>query len=117
MSDEKKLDVTIVPSDKYGRIDPAQIINALRPETKLVVMNHASNVRHCNRYSACTRIKELPLTFLVATGHKALNGPSGTGFIFARSTDSVSSLLVGGTGGNSASTKNTLVLRMSSITF
>lgn len=127
MSDEKHAKVTIVPSSSHGVIDPQQVIDAIQPHTKLVVLNHASNVfgtildilpilSHCQKNNIKTlvdasqtagllkiNLQEMPATFLVATGHKALNGPSGTGFIFARSTDSISSLLVGGTGGNSAS--------------
>lgn len=127
MSEEKNIAVTIVPSNKYGALDPQKIIDSIRPNTRLVVLNHASNVfgtvlqlkpilEHCLKHGVKTLVdasqtaglieidlSDLPATYMVATGHKALNGPSGTGIIYARTTDAINPLLVGGTGGNSAS--------------
>jgi cysteine desulfurase family protein len=127
MCEERGVKADIVPSNPFGQINPQDVIQAIRPETRLVVLNHASNVfgtvldlkpilMTCARLGVRTLIdasqsaglldidlQTLPLDFLVATGHKALRGPSGTGFLFAKNTHELSCLMVGGTGGNSLS--------------
>lgn len=127
MCDERGVKVDIIPSNPLGQIDPQDIIRALRPDTRLVVMNHASNVfgtildvkpvlTACAERGIRTLIdasqsaglykidlQAWPVDFLVATGHKALRAPSGTGILFAKNIGGISSIMVGGTGGNSLS--------------
>ena len=127
MALERNVQVDIVPCNRYGVVDPLEIIKAIKPETKLVVMNHASNVLgtvlqiqpvidFCHTQNVLTLVDAsqtaglmaidlnlTPIDFMVATGHKALRGPSGTGLIFTRSIEHLKPTLVGGTGGNSIS--------------
>ncbi|MES2769134.1 MAG: aminotransferase class V-fold PLP-dependent enzyme [Bdellovibrionota bacterium] len=127
MSHDRQAEITIVPASSEGRVDPENIISSTRPNTKLVVLNHASNVlgtvlplekilRFCKDKGISTLVdtsqtagkikidlQKLPMDFMVATGHKALRGPSGIGVIYTRRIDLLSPLIVGGTGGNSLS--------------
>ena len=40
----KGVRITAVPCDSCGRLDPAAVKQALTPQTKLIVLTHASNV-------------------------------------------------------------------------
>lgn len=95
--------LTVVPCAPDGTLDPEDIHRALRPETALVVLNHASNVcgtilpvaevgeivRQAGRLflvdAAQTAgvmpisMKEMSIDLLAFTGHKGLLGPTGTG--------------------------------------
>lgn len=113
------------PVDAQGRTDPNDFKKLLRPNTRLIVLNHASNVT-----GALTNVAEvraategLPLLLdtaqtagaldlqdvsqwadLVAfTGHKSLLGPTGTGGLWLREGLSLRPLAVGGTGSASES--------------
>ena len=44
LMEERGVQLTIIPADKKGRIDVSQIEAAVQPETKAVVLTHASNV-------------------------------------------------------------------------
>jgi cysteine desulfurase/selenocysteine lyase len=63
---EEGLEVSIIPCSKEGFLDPSGVKKAIRPNTRMVVLNHASNVVGT-------------LHLLAFTGHKALFGPQGTG--------------------------------------
>jgi len=96
--------VTVVPCSPEGFLDPQAVLSALRPETRLVVLNHASNVtgtllpvaevgRALHRMGGPLLVVDaaqsggtVPIDMqadgidLVAfTGHKSLYGPMGTG--------------------------------------
>ena len=115
---------TRIPCDGQGRLDTGALEGCLRPETRLVVMTHASNVcgtvlpiaqvgQFCEKHglrffvdSAQTAgvldldMGAMHIDALAFTGHKGLMGPQGVGgFIL---TDSLSAelepLLSGGTG-------------------
>ncbi|HEX8916490.1 MAG TPA: aminotransferase class V-fold PLP-dependent enzyme [Humisphaera sp.] len=100
---------TQVPVDSAtGLVDPDDIRRAIRPETKLVAITHASNVtgtvqplreigRICRERAvpfvvdAAQSAGHLPIDvqadcvdLLAAPGHKALLGPLGTGFLYIR---------------------------------
>lgn len=102
-------DVTRVPVDcATGLVDPDEIRRALRPDTKLIALTHVSNVtgtvqpvREIGRIAreagvpfvvdAAQSAGHLPLDvqadcidLLAAPGHKALLGPTGTGFLYLR---------------------------------
>ena len=124
---ERKVQVDIVPCNAYGEIDPLEVLKGIRANTKLVVLNHASNVvgtvldlqpiiEWCADHGILTlvdasqtagfiplNLQRTPIDFLVATGHKALRGPSGTALIYTRTIDKLKPVVVGGTGGNSLS--------------
>lgn len=116
---------TQVPIDPAtGLVDPADIRRAIRPDTKLVAITHASNVtgtvqpvreigRICRELAvpfvvdAAQSAGHLPIDvhadcidLLAAPGHKALLGPLGTGFLYIRPglEKSLRTLREGGTG-------------------
>ena len=119
------VDVTVVESDARGRADVAGIAAALRPETDVVVVNHASNV--VGTIAPLAEIKSaigaapllvdaaqtagaLPIDvendgidLLACTGHKSLLGPTGTGALYIRPglERRIAPLLAGGTGSGS----------------
>lgn len=116
---------TIVKCDKYGHLDPNDIKKAIKPNTKLIVTTHSSNV--CGTIvdieSVGNIAKENNVLYLVdasqtlgvydidiqkinvdmiaAPGHKCLLGPQGTGMLYIRDGLEVNILKEGGTGSNS----------------
>jgi cysteine desulfurase family protein len=119
--------LSIVPCDRAGRLDPEDVRRALRENTKLVVLTHASNVTGTilpvAEVAAVLRESEaffvldtaqtagvldidfqaLGLDFLAFTGHKALYGPPGTGgfVISERAAERLVPFVQGGTGSKS----------------
>jgi len=102
--------VTVVPVDSTGRVDPQQIADAIRPETRLVSVMLANNevgtinpvheigelcrrrnvVLHCDTAQGVGKapvdLRTLPVDLLTFTAHK-LYGPQGIGALFVRRTD------------------------------
>ena len=103
------LDVTRVRVDpSTGLVDPDDVRRALRPDTRLVALTHVSNVtgtvQPLRAIGRITREAGVPLVvdaaqsaghlpidvqadyvdLLAAPGHKALLGPTGTGFLYLR---------------------------------
>jgi cysteine desulfurase/selenocysteine lyase len=100
---EEGLEVSIIPCSKEGFLDPSGVKKAIRPNTRMVVLNHASNVvgtlqplagigEICRRegilflVDAAQSAGAVPvdmerekIDLLAFTGHKALFGPQGTG--------------------------------------
>jgi cysteine desulfurase/selenocysteine lyase len=116
------VEATYVPFDGAGYIDPNAIAQAIRPNTKLVVMSHASNVLGTVQPVAevgaicqargvilCVDVAQtagvLPIDMedmqadiLCFTGHKSLMGPTGIGGMYVRECVDVAPLRYGGTG-------------------
>jgi len=102
------IDVTYVPADGRGLIDPDDIRRAIRPDTKLIAVVHGSNVcgslqdiaavsiiarDHGILYlvDAAQSVGHVPIDLakihvdlLAFPGHKALLGPLGTGALYIR---------------------------------
>ncbi|MGL5756345.1 MAG: aminotransferase class V-fold PLP-dependent enzyme [Paraclostridium sp.] len=123
--EKKGIENTIVKCDKYGQLNPEDIKKAIKPNTKLIVTTHASNV--CGTIidieSVGSIAKENNILYLVdasqtlgvydvdvqkinvdmiaAPGHKCLLGPQGTGILYIREGIDVNILKEGGTGSNS----------------
>ncbi len=117
------IDFTIVPPDKNGSVNPQDFANCLRPNTRLVISTHASNV--CgNVYdiAAIGRLVRRPgvlflvdaaqsaglvpitvedLDLLAFPGHKSLYGPQGTGGLYVKEGLILNTLIEGGTGSQS----------------
>ncbi|MGI9103833.1 MAG: aminotransferase class V-fold PLP-dependent enzyme [Terriglobales bacterium] len=117
---------TFVPFDSNGFVDPNDIARAIRPNTKLVIVNHASNVigtvqpvreigRICGEKGVTFAIdtaqtagaipinmKEMNVDVLAFTGHKALMGSMGIGGLCVRKHVQLRSTRSGGTGVRSA---------------
>lgn len=122
----EKMGVTFtrVPCDGQGRLDPGALEGCLCPNTRLVVMTHASNVcgtvqpvaavgAFCKKHGLVFVVdaaqtagvldidmEAMGIDALAFTGHKGLYGPQGTGGFVV--TDSlarqIDPLLSGGTG-------------------
>ncbi len=102
--ERERVSVTVVPCSPEGFLDPQAVLSALRPETRLVVLNHASNVtgtllpvtevgRALHRMGGPLLLVDAAqsggavpidmqadgIDLLAFTGHKSLYGPTGTG--------------------------------------
>ena len=124
----KGVALTIVQCSPEGALDPTDLKAAIRPDTRLIVLNHASNVTgtllpvaeagHIARQhdillmvdaaqtaGACPiDIQADDIDFLAFTGHKSLYGPMGTGGLVIGERVNVSQLTPqkrGGTGSRS----------------
>jgi cysteine desulfurase/selenocysteine lyase len=121
------IEVTWIACDRSGFVDPLQIASAMRQETRLVALSHCSNVtgavQPIEEIGRLTRergvlflldaaqsagvipidVEELKIDLLAAPGHKGLLGPQGTGMLYVAEGVELSPLIVGGTGGYSAS--------------
>jgi cysteine desulfurase/selenocysteine lyase len=116
---------TIVRCAKDGTLDPADLEKAITPDTRLVVLNHASNVTGTilpiGEVAAIARARGLKLLVdaaqtvgrlnidvsqgfdLVAfSGHKELFGLQGTGGLYIREGIEIDPLCYGGTGSKSS---------------
>jgi cysteine desulfurase family protein len=115
-----------VPFESDGRLDPERIAAAMRDDTKLVVVNHGSNVigtiqpigeigRLCRergvRFIVDTAqtagvipidVEEMCIDALAFTGHKSLLGPTGIGGFYVRDGVEIRPTRFGGTGVRSA---------------
>lgn len=120
------VDVDYVPFDGAGFVDPDEIRSRFRPNTRLVIVNHASNVigtvqpiREIGRYcreagipfavDASQSAGKIPidmdeqfLDVVAFTGHKSLLGPTGTGGLYVREGIEIRHTRAGGTGVRSA---------------
>ncbi|TDJ62630.1 MAG: aminotransferase class V-fold PLP-dependent enzyme, partial [Proteobacteria bacterium] len=121
------VDVTFVARDAQGYVDPEDIGRAITPKTKVVVVNHASNVlgsvqdlEAIGKFSreagsvfvvdTCQSAGVLPIDMddlgidvLTFTGHKGLLGPMGIGGMIVAEGIEVRPARVGGTGVDSVS--------------
>ncbi len=119
-------EATFVTPDSEGYIDPEDIRKSIRRNTKLVVVNHGSNVTGvvqdlaaigsvCQEecvplaVDAAQTAGVLPIdmakchiSFLSFTGHKCLFGPTGTGGICVADDAEIEGTIWGGTGVKSA---------------
>jgi cysteine desulfurase/selenocysteine lyase len=127
LAEQADVEVTYVPCDGEGFISPDDLRAAIRPETRLVAVVHASNVTGAVQpIAAIGRIvREQGALFLVdaaqslghvpldvstfdvdlvaAPGHKGLLGPLGTGVLYMRAgvEQELEPLRYGGTGSRS----------------
>jgi cysteine desulfurase family protein len=122
------VELTVTPCSPEGFLDPADVEAALRPDTKMVALNHASNVvgtllpvtevgRICRQHNLLLLVDAAQtggaypvdvqadaIDLLGFTGHKSLGGPMGTGgLIVGERVDEkqIEPLKRGGTGSRS----------------
>jgi len=120
------VELTFVPFDAKGYVDPGDIKKAIRANTKMVVVNHASNVigtiqpvseigkicREAGVYFAMDAaqtagaqkidMQEMNIDLLAFTGHKSLMGPTGIGGSCIGEEVPIRGTRFGGTGVRSA---------------
>ncbi len=113
---------TFVPFDGAGFVDPEDIARAIRPNTRLVIVNHGSNVigtvqpvteigRICRERGVPFAIdasqtagvvpidmQAMNVDVLAFTGHKALMGSTGIGGLCVRKHLEIRQVRAGGTG-------------------
>ena len=112
-------DVTFLPVDKYGFVDPEEVRRSIRPETALVSVMFANNeigtiqpikeigqicrdahvLFHTDAVQAAGHIKidvkEMNIDMLSISGHK-FHGPKGVGAFYCRKGISLPNLIDGG---------------------
>lgn len=112
-------EVTYLPVDKYGLVDPADVEQAIRKDTILVSIMHANNeigtiepieeiAKICNEKSVYFHtdavqtfgkirmdLGKTGINMLSASSHK-LNGPKGAGLLYVRKGTKIDPLMHGG---------------------
>jgi len=120
------IELTHIPFDQHGYVDPDDIKKAIKPNTKMVVVNHSSNVigtvqpvseigRICKEAGVLfvldasqsaganpIDMKAMGIDALAFTGHKCLMGPTGIGGSYIMADVPVKGTRFGGTGVRSA---------------
>lgn len=126
MSKEVSISYDVWESNIEGEFDLTKLEAMIKPNTKLIALNHASNVlgvlSPVTAVSTIAQKHHIPLLvdvaqtaglmstlfgknvdYVVGTGHKSLLGPPGVGFLYTRDSDSLKTLYEGGSGNHSAS--------------
>ncbi len=122
LESEGLISVDFVPCDKYGYVKANWIVEAIRPDTKAIVVNHCSNVTgsiiDLDELSKIAKNNDLILIvdasqsaglvpidvdswnidYLAFTGHKNLFGLPGIGGLYMKKTLELKPLKTGGTG-------------------
>lgn len=127
MSSRGEISLTLVSPGKDGTVTPEKIRAALRPNTRLIAVTHASNVTGAVQPVAAigqlaqelgipflidgaqalgcmpVNVQRLKCSFYAFPGHKGLLGPQGTGGLYVQPGIKLRPLLEGGTGTDSDS--------------
>ncbi len=120
------VEVDYIPFDGKGFVDPDEFPKKFKKNTKLVIVNHASNVigtiqpikeigKHCRENGIlfaidasqsagkiAVDIEEMNVDVVVFTGHKSFLGPTGIGGLYVREGIEIRHTRAGGTGVRSA---------------
>jgi cysteine desulfurase family protein len=126
LSEFSGVEVDYIPFDSAGFVDPDDFRKKFKKNTKLVIVNHASNVigtiqpikeigRHCKEngipfaIDASQSAGKIPIDMeeqnidvIAFTGHKSLLGPTGIGGLYVREGIEIKHTRAGGTGVRSA---------------
>jgi cysteine desulfurase family protein len=122
---ERGIKITVLPCPQGGSFHLRDLEEAIRPETKMIVMLHASNVTGAlmpaEEVGKIARkkgiaflvdaaqtagaypidVEAMNIDLLAFTGHKGLMGPQGTGGLYIREGFEPEPLIEGGTGSES----------------
>lgn len=117
---EQGVEVTVIESDNEGNIEPQQFEDAIQDRTRLLVVNHVSNVfgseRDIKRITRMAHnqdalalvdglqsaghmfvdVENIGCDFFVTPGHKGLLGPQGTGVLCVRDPELLEPTYIGG---------------------
>jgi len=126
MSISNNVELTYIPFDSHGYVNPDDFQKALRKNTRMVVVNHSSNVigtvqplkaigKICkdagvlfivdssqSAGAIAIDMKDMGIDILVFTGHKCLMGPTGIGGSYIMEGVPIRGTRFGGTGVRSA---------------
>jgi selenocysteine lyase/cysteine desulfurase len=126
MSVYNGVEVDYIPFDKKGFVNPENFVSKFKRNTKLVVVNHASNVigtiqpvkeigELCRERGVIflvdasqtagkipIDIEAMNIDIVAFTGHKSLMGPTGTGGLYVKEGVEIRQTRAGGTGVKSA---------------
>jgi cysteine desulfurase / selenocysteine lyase len=119
------VELSFLPLNKKLELDISSLKRLQRDNTRLIIINHASNVtgavaslKEIGKQKGQALfmvdaaqsagifpidVEEMNIDFLAFTGHKALYGPTGTGGFYLREGVGLNFLKMGGTGSNSES--------------
>ncbi len=128
LKNDKEIVVDYIDFDREtGEIDYQALKNAVRDNTRLIIISHASNVlgavndlERIGKFAAAEDIlflvdaaqtaglipidvEQMKIDFLALPGHKSLFGPPGVGALYVRDSKTLLPLKEGGTGTNSLS--------------
>ncbi|MBM9519165.1 aminotransferase class V-fold PLP-dependent enzyme [Desulforhopalus vacuolatus] len=122
LQEEGIISTTIIPFDGDGYVDPQAVREAIRPETKMVEITHASNVLGtiqpveeigsiCEEFAleylvdASQSAGRIPVSMeamrasaIAFPGHKSIYGPTGTGCLVLNPSCGIRPTRFGGTG-------------------
>ena len=125
LKEKKGVQVTYVETSETGELDPLSVQRSLRPDTRLIVANHSSNLlgsivpledigEIAKSHGAALLVDaaqtagvldidvaRMGIDMLAFPGHKALYGPQGTGGLYIAPELDVEPIVVGGTGSQS----------------
>jgi selenocysteine lyase/cysteine desulfurase len=123
--ESRGVEVTVVQCSEQGFLDPEDVEKAIKPNTRMMVLNHGSNVvgslapveemgrlarKRGLLFTLDTAqtggaypidVQEMEVDLLAFTGHKSLCGPPGTGGLYIREGVQLEALKWGGTGSRS----------------
>jgi cysteine desulfurase family protein len=123
--ESRAVEVTVARCSEQGFLDPEDVDKAVRPNTKMIALNHGSNVvgslapvkeigriaeSHDVLFTLDTAqtagaypidVEDMKVDLLAFTGHKSLCGPPGTGGLYIREGVELETLKWGGTGSRS----------------
>jgi cysteine desulfurase family protein len=121
----KNIEITYVQADNLGYVNPLDIRDTIREQTKLVICSHSSNLlgtivpveaigELCNEKKIMLLVdaaqtagtipidvEKMGISMLAFPGHKGLLGPQGTGGLYIHPQIDLEPLLQGGTGSQS----------------
>jgi cysteine desulfurase len=127
-------ELTVLPVDKYGLVEPQEVEKAIRPDTLLISIMHANNevgtiepiaefaklakqhgvLFHCDAAQSVgkipTRVSDLGVDMLSVAGHK-LYAPKGVGALYIKKGTKLETLIhgAGHEAGRRAGTENVLL--------
>ncbi len=122
----KIIEYDVFKIDSNGQLNSLELAKLVRPNTKMIIVNYASNVigvkapvqaisdlckgRNIKLLLDVTQaivyeeinVHQLSVDFVAGTGHKSLLGPTGSGFLYIKDPDIIRPLMEGGSGGISS---------------